>query len=164
MNEKNLPKWYWVKAANTAVYLMNRCTTSGVHDVTPHEKFFGKKPDLSHVRIFGSIAYVHIPDATRQKLDPKSEKCILIGYSLEQKGYKCYNPSTRKARTSRDVVFDESASWYALEKPLILTPLGEESTDTALEDEDRLTRMLEDSPISTRLSGPRKPPTDQSIG
>ena len=83
MNEKNLPKWYWAEAANTAVYLMNRCTTSGVHDVTPHEKFFEKKPDISHVRVFGSIAYVHIPDATRQKLDPKSEKCVLIGYSLE---------------------------------------------------------------------------------
>ena len=110
MNEKNMPKWYWVEAANTAVYLTKRCTTSGVHDVTPHEiQFFGKKPDLSHLRVFGSIAYVHIPDDTRQELDPKFEKCILVGYSLEQKGYKCYNPTTRKARTRRDVVFDESA-------------------------------------------------------
>ena len=56
MNEKNLPKSFWAEAANTAVYLMNRCVTSGVHDITPHEKFFGKKPDLSHVRVFGSIA------------------------------------------------------------------------------------------------------------
>ena len=143
---------------------MNRCPTSGVHDITPHEKFFGKKPDLSHVRIFGSIAYVHIPDATRQKLDPKSEKCILVGYSLEQKGYKCYNPITRKARTSRDVVFDKSASWYAPEKPSSPSPLGEEFVITALEDEDRLTLMFEDSPISTWLSGPREPPSDQSIG
>ena len=102
---------------------MNRCTTSGVHDVTPHEKLFGKKPDLSHVRIFGSIAYVHIPDDTRQKVDPKSEKCILVGYSLEQIGYKCYNPSTRKARTSRDVVFDEFASWYAPETTSTQIPL-----------------------------------------
>ena len=94
---------------------MNMCTTSGVHDVTPHEKFFGKKPDLSHVRVFGSIAYVHIPDDTRQKIDPKSKKCILIGYSLERKGYKYFNPSTRKFRVSRDVVFDESTSWYKLE-------------------------------------------------
>ena len=83
MNEKNLPKWYWAEAANTAVYLMNRCPTSGVHDVTPHQNLFGKKSDLSHVHFFGSIADVHIPDATRQKLDPKSEKCILVGYSLE---------------------------------------------------------------------------------
>ena len=72
-------QWCWAEAANTAVYLMHRCTTSGVHDVTPYEKFFGKKPDLSHVRIFGSFAYVHIPDDTCQKLDPKSEKCILVG-------------------------------------------------------------------------------------
>ena len=59
--------------------------------------------------------YVHNYDEKRQNLDPKSEKCILIGYSSEQKGYKCFNPSTRKVRVSRDVVFDESASWYTPE-------------------------------------------------
>ena len=37
---------------------MNRCTTSRVHEVTPHEKYYGNKPDLSHVRIFDSIAYI----------------------------------------------------------------------------------------------------------
>ena len=61
-----------------------------MHELTPHETFFGNKQDLSHVWIFGSIAYVHIPNKKRQKLDPKSEKCILVIYSLEQKGYKCY--------------------------------------------------------------------------
>ena len=162
MNEKHMPKSYWAEAANTAVYLMNRCTTSGVHEVTPHEKYFGKKPNLSHIRIFGAIAYVHIPDETRQKLDPKSEKCILVGYSLEQKGYKCYNPSTRKSRVSRDVVFDESASWYAPETTLTTTPLDPESAEQEIEDEDRLTRMIEESPITTRLSGPQEPLSDQS--
>ena len=52
---------------------MNQCTKSGVHNVTPHEKYYGRKSDLSHIRIFGSIAYIHIPDERRQKLDPKSE-------------------------------------------------------------------------------------------
>ena len=63
---------------NTIAYLMNLCITFRVHDVTPHEKFHGKKPDLSHVRIFSSIAFVYIPDEKWQKLNPKSEKCILI--------------------------------------------------------------------------------------
>ena len=45
--------------------------------------------------VFGAIVYMHIRDKKRKKLDPKSKKCILIGYSLEQKGYKCYNTSTR---------------------------------------------------------------------
>ena len=76
LKENLMPKLYWVEAADTSVYLMNRCTTSGVHEVTPHEKYFGKKPDLSHTRIFGVIAYAHIPDEKRQKLDLKSEKCI----------------------------------------------------------------------------------------
>ena len=83
---------------------------SATHGVTPHEKFFGKKPDLSHLRIFNSAVYVHIPDEKRQKLNPKSEKCIIVGYSPEQKAYKYYNPSTRKVRVSRDVVFNESTS------------------------------------------------------
>jgi len=75
--------------------------------MTPEEKFTGKNPDVSHLRMFGCIAYVHVPDEKRSKIDPKAEKCILIGYSLEQKGYKCFNASTRKLQVSRDVVFDE---------------------------------------------------------
>jgi hypothetical protein len=75
--------------------------------MTLKEKFIGKKPNVSHLKVFGYIAYVHVPDEKRSKLDPKVEKCIFIGYSLEQKGYKCFNPSTRKLQMSRDVMFDE---------------------------------------------------------
>ena len=81
---------------NTAIYLMNRCTTFRVHDITPHEKFCRKKLHLSHLRILGLIAFVHIPNEKRKKLNPKSEKCILVGYSLKQKGYKCFHPSIKK--------------------------------------------------------------------
>ena len=86
---------------------MNQCTTTRVHDVTPHEKFYGKKLDLSCVRIFNWIALVHILNEKLEKLDSKSKKCICVGYSLKQKGYKCFNPSTKKVRVSRDVVFDD---------------------------------------------------------
>jgi hypothetical protein len=41
-----------------------------------------------------------------------SEKCVVVGYSLEQKGYRCYNAITKELRVSRDVVFDELLSWY----------------------------------------------------
>ena len=73
---------------------------SVVHKVMAHERYYGKKPDLSHTWIFGAIPYVHIPDEKPQKLDPNSEKCILVGYSLEQKGYKCYNPSVGSEETA----------------------------------------------------------------
>ena len=89
---------------------MNHCTTFGVHEIISHEKFYGKKLDLSHVRIFGSITFAHIPNEKWQKLDPKLENCILVGYSLEQKGYTCFYPSTKKVRVSRGVIFDESTT------------------------------------------------------
>ena len=44
------------------------------------------------------VAYVHVPKEKRRKLDAKAEKCILVGYSDEQKGYKCYNPRTKEVR------------------------------------------------------------------
>jgi hypothetical protein len=53
--------------------------------MTFEEKFTGKKPNVSHLILFGSIAYMHVPDEKRSKLDPKAKKCIFIGYSLEQK-------------------------------------------------------------------------------
>jgi hypothetical protein len=89
--------------------------------MTPEEKFTGKKLDVSHFRVFGCIAYVHVPNEKRSKLYPKVEKCIFIGYSLEQKRYKRFNLSTRKLQMNRDVVFDEMVSWYS---PLKITEDG----------------------------------------
>ena len=93
LNEKNMPDYFWAEAVATAVYIMNRTPTAAVHGMTPEEKYIGRKPDISHIKVFGCIAYVHIPDEMRTKLDPKDKKCIFIGYSLQQKGYHCYNPS-----------------------------------------------------------------------
>ena len=119
-----------------------------MHDVTPHEKDYGTKLDLDHVRIFGSIAYEHIPNKKRRKLDPKLEKYILIGYSLEQNRYKCFNPSTRKVRVSRDVVFDESTSCYKLETIPTPTPVKPNLANQEIEDEDQLRHMFEESQIT----------------
>ena len=46
----------------------------------------GASSNFKHLRIFGNIAYVHVPDDKRKKLDAQSEKCIVVGYSHEQKG------------------------------------------------------------------------------
>ena len=89
-----------------------RCTTLGIHNLTPEEVYFGVKPNLTHLKVFGCVCFVHIPQEVRTKMEPRSEKCIFIGYSMEQKGYKCYNPITKEVRVSRDVVFDELRPWY----------------------------------------------------
>ena len=102
MNEKNLPKSYWAQETNTVVYLMNRCTTSGVHEVTSHEKYFRKTSDLSHTRIFGVIAYMHIPDEKRKKLDLNTRT---EGVQMLQSFYpKCSSKSRRCFRRIRILV------------------------------------------------------------
>ena len=68
-----------------------------------------------HVHLLLIALYASVPvglEQLRSKLDPKAEKCVFVGYSLEQKGYRCYNPVKRELRVSRDVVFDEMSSWY----------------------------------------------------
>lgn len=63
------------------------------------------------MRVFGSKAYVHVPDETRRKLDDKSEPYIFIGYDSNSKGYKLFNPDRKKTVISRDVEFDEEGAW-----------------------------------------------------
>jgi hypothetical protein len=79
LNEKNLPNYFWAEAVVIAIYIMNRTPTAVVHGMTLEEKFTSNKPDVSHLRVFSYIAYVHVPDEKRSKLDPKAKKCIFIG-------------------------------------------------------------------------------------
>ncbi len=119
--------------------------------MAPEEKITSKKPNVSHFKMFGCIAYVHVPDEKRSKLDPKTEKCIFIGYSLEQKGYRCFNPSTRKLQMSRDVMFDEMVSWYP---PLKIAEDGEArngDVPSKVEQESQLISAPQESSISVRV-------------
>ena len=83
VNEKEIPVYYWAEAVRRAVYIMNRTPMAAIHGMTLEESFIGKKLDLSHLQVFGCLAYVHVPDELRLKIDPKAKKCVFIGYSLE---------------------------------------------------------------------------------
>uniref|UniRef100_A0A803P9Z5 GAG-pre-integrase domain-containing protein n=1 Tax=Cannabis sativa TaxID=3483 RepID=A0A803P9Z5_CANSA len=96
---------------NSFVYLVNHSPTRSAHEKTPQEAWSGRKLGISHLRVFKSIAYVHVPDQKRTKLDDKSEKYIFIGYDSRSKGYKLYNLITSKTIINRDVKFDEEDSW-----------------------------------------------------
>lgn len=83
LNEKKIPGYFWTKAVATTMYIVNRTPTAAVHGMSSDEKYIGRKPYISHLKIFGCIAYVHVSDDERRtKLDPKAKKCSFIGYSL----------------------------------------------------------------------------------
>ena len=102
------PLYLWAEAVYTAVYLHNRSPTVALKDKTPFECWYGKKPDVSELRVFGCVCYYHVPASLRQKLDPKSRKAVFVGYPLDTKGYKVYDPISQTFYRSRNVVFNEN--------------------------------------------------------
>ncbi|MCO5568943.1 hypothetical protein L7F22_022646 [Adiantum nelumboides] len=161
MSEKNMPPCYWAEAASIVVYTMNRTPTAVVHDMTPKEKFTKKKPNVSHFKVFGCIAYKHVPNELKTKLDLKAEKYVFIGYFVEQKGYKCYNPTTHQVRVSKDVVFDEMATWHAYVKDdigaYVKNDIGADVNKSVAENSDAQSQVLskpQGSPASSHVANP----------
>ncbi|KMQ87289.1 integrase core domain protein [Lasius niger] len=107
IKQRNLPKALWAEAVNTAVYILNRTTHSKNLKQTPFEIWHGKKPDLSHVRVFGSVAYMHVPQQMRKKLDAKAKRLMLVGYENDSTNYRLFDRDKRSVTISRHVTFHE---------------------------------------------------------
>lgn len=139
----------WGEAISTANYLRNRSPT--VHsDKTPWELFYGERPDVSNLRVFGSTAYVRIPPEHRRKLDQASSRGIMIGYGATTKGWKV-RLDTGKIVVSRDVVFDENHFMDLAERQDSAADLLESDTD----DDSPPDNEEGNSPESTPRPGPK---------
>lgn len=92
LQEKNQPKKFWAEAANTTVYLLNRQPTRAVEGKTPFKAWYGFKPDLKNLKIFGCICFSYVPQVKRDKLDKKADLGIFIGYNLLSKAYRIFQP------------------------------------------------------------------------
>ncbi|XP_058078468.1 uncharacterized mitochondrial protein AtMg00710-like [Magnolia sinica] len=71
---KELPNEFWAEAVNTTIYILNRSPTKAVLNKTPFEAWHKWKPKVSYFKVFGCIAYSHIPSQIREKFDDKGEK------------------------------------------------------------------------------------------
>lgn len=105
-----LDRSFWADAVLAANYIKNRCPTSAAGNQfkskTPAEIWCGRKPDLSNMRIFGSICYNHIAKETRTKFQPKASKCIMIGYASSST-YRLWDLDKNKLVIGRNVTFNE---------------------------------------------------------
>jgi hypothetical protein len=120
-----LPLTYWGEAALTASYLQNLSLQSALPpNVTPHEMYHGRKPDISHLRVFGARAFAHVPLKMQTKLGVKSRECLFMGYPPGQKGYRVRDLATSTFFTSTAVIFDENSPYAPLhDTSPIATPL-----------------------------------------
>jgi hypothetical protein len=90
------------------VFIINRLPSSVLEDVLPYFKLFNKGPDYSLFRSFGCSCFLLLRPYSVHKLMFRSKRCIFLGYSTNQSGYRCLDPVSRKVYVSRHVVFDES--------------------------------------------------------
>lgn len=141
IHDKGLPKKFWAEAANTAVYLQNRLPTKALENKTPFEAWYGYKPPMYTLKVFGCVCFVHIPQVKRDKLDKKATPGVFVGYS-SSKAYKVYHPQTESMTVSRNVHFyeDEQWDWENFQRPGQFSIFFEKSNQ--IEDE-----VVDDPPI-----------------
>ena len=99
------------------------------------------------------MAFVHVHNQNRGKLDPWALKCFFVGYSSTHKGYKCYHPPSKRFYVSVDVTFHEQKSYFTI--PYL------QGENLVMEDKDRGDFLFLDLP-SLPLSKQSRP-TDPLI-
>jgi hypothetical protein len=104
----HLPLSYWVDAFTTAVYLINRLPTSILQHQSPYVKLLHKNPDYTFLKVFGCACFPFLRPYNSHKMMYRSKKCIFLGYCSNYKGYRCYDPTSKRAIISHHVVFDEN--------------------------------------------------------
>ena len=118
LHSSNAPSWLWSEAVKYATYILNR-VPSNEKLKTPFEVFYRIKPNVSNIRVFGSLTFILRPDQDRKKVDDKSLVGMLVGFDEEQKGYRVYVPSKRKVIVTAHVRIDENTMFnYKMENPV----------------------------------------------
>ena len=101
LHEKDLPKKFWVEAASTIVYLLNRLPTKALKKYTLFESWFSNQPKVMNLKTFSCLCFSFVPKVKRDKLDKQSEMRIFVRYSDTSKAYRIYLPQTNKIVVSK---------------------------------------------------------------
>ena len=86
---------------NTKNFVINKSPTKENGSVTLEQKYFGKVPNLSSLRIFGCLGFVHIPKESRRKLESKTKRYLFLGYDGKSKAYRLFDSNSRKVYISK---------------------------------------------------------------
>ena len=108
--DANLSAWFWPFAIRTAVHIKNRVPHSNLPPhVTPFQYWYGHRPNLSYMRLFGSHCTSRILSNHTTKLEPRGESGRFLGYPSDAKGYLVWIPGPNgrggSIKTRRDVTF-----------------------------------------------------------
>lgn len=124
--------------------------SSTLQHKSPHEILSKQKLDYSMLKAFGSACFPYLRPMAAHKLEPRSLKCVFLGYSPQHKGYRCLYPPAGKVYISKHVVFDEERfpfmDQYKNQVPVYDTPLLKASQTSSASPEpssqSQLTRIF----------------------
>jgi len=109
LNETNLSKYFWADAVNTACYVPNRVLIRPILKKTSYELFKGRKPNISHFRVFGCKCFIlNNGKNNLGKFDSKADEGIFLGYSSHSHAYRAYNKRTVLIEETVHITFDET--------------------------------------------------------
>ncbi len=152
LHTAKLDKKFWAEALATAVYIRNRMVSRSLpKHVTPHQRWMGKEPDLSHLRVFGCKCWFVLPKFKVKKLDARSKEGLMMGYSTQSKGYKIWDIESARMIVSRDVTFNEQS----VGPSGIELPLNGENSSNIVDPGGAVKEEVDDNIDSTQVS-----PTD----
>ena len=101
---------FWIYAVKAKIHAYNVTLIKQADYKTPKELWSGEKLNISHLRVFGCLAWVHILKRRRHKLEPKSQDMIFVRYKPGSKGYQFWDAAHRHFKISCDVKFEET--WF----------------------------------------------------
>jgi hypothetical protein len=105
MIQSGLSANFWAEAILTANHIRNRCPSRSLGGEIPFKMWTRRTPIVSYFRKFGTTAFALDKTPGKGKFDSRSKKCIFIGYSVQSKAYRLWDPEARKVIRSRDVTF-----------------------------------------------------------
>ena len=108
LSHAHAPFRYWDDAFQSAYYLINRLPTSVLNFHSPFEKLFKTSPDYLFLKTFRCACWPNLHPYNTHKLQLRSNQCVLLGYSLLHKGYKCLHLPSGCLYISRDVIFENN--------------------------------------------------------
>jgi hypothetical protein len=161
IQSKGLSLKYWAEAINCENYIVNCTPTKALKNITPEESWTKIKPGVSHFRVFGSIAWAHIPNEKRKTLQTKSKKCIFVSYSEDVKVYRLLQSHCNEIIIRRDVKFDENL--LACEPNSTIVPSSACQPSSAFVPSYDLVSSSDDDSEDENPPPPAHPPPDESF-
>lgn len=168
--QSNVPIKFWGYCISHATYLINRLPTPVLKNKTPYKMLYEKLPDYTQLRVFGSLVHVCTPSHNRAKFDPRSVKCVFLGFPTATKGYIVTELHSGKICVSRDVVFSEhlfpfqdttSASSSTMLKYPLPVPFSESTSVQSFQPQDHDHSITQDPDPTSQVPPDTNEPSVQ---